>query len=257
MSIMPEGGWEDLSSRAKTGAPQSAPASTPASYTPSSRGPSLKLILPVGLLAAVFLWHIFLSLSLATSHLSVNPLSDVITVPLLEAQPTEITDPIEKAIVEAGMSLIAAPIAEKKLNLYARQRFDLYAWLVPYRVTFGGKPEAAAPSAQFGPRRSSVAQSNQSKAKISDGPWGTKGTVIELSDEEAETMTRLNQQYQMDNLYIENGNPTYIREAGRLRAEMEAIIYPYIKDNPWFDGGWMCASSDGTCKIVVPYSAPQ
>lgn len=258
MSIMPEGGWGDLSPSEKTSASQNSPnpTLTQTGYTLSPKSPALtkKVILPLGLFAAVFLWHIFLSLSLATPHVGVNPISDVVTVRLPGAGMTEITDPMEKAIVDGGLSLIAAPIAEKRLNLYARQRFDIYAWLVPYSVTFGSKPVESTESAA---QRSAVVQPNESKTRISDGPWGTKGTVIELSDEEAETMTKLNKQYQMDSLYIKNGNPTYIREASSLRGEMDAIIFPYIKNNPWFDGGWMCASFDGSCKLIVPYYESQ
>lgn len=99
-----------------------------------------------------------------------------------------------------------------------------------------------------------VVQSTNDKTKISDGAWGTKNTMIELSQKEAEIMTRLNQKYQMDNLYIKNGNPTFIRESVRLKQQMNAIIYPYIKDNPWFDGGWMCANFDETCSVIIPYS---
>jgi hypothetical protein len=215
--------------------------------------------LPVALLAAAFLWHVFSApVSLGDSHLSTNPLSDVVTIRLAGTETAEITNPIEKAIFESGMSLVAAPIAEGRLNLYARQHFDIYAWIVPYRVTFRSKPtEAAATAKQDTPQRNPGPEANGGKTKISDGPWGTKGTVIELSDSEAQTMTRLNQQYLLDNLYIKNGNPTYIREAASLRAQMEVIVYPYIKDNPWFDGGWMCVGFDGTCNTVMPYSAAQ
>jgi hypothetical protein len=260
MSIMPEGGWGELSPREKTGTPERVPPPSwmSTSNIPSSGRHSLKLLLPVGLLGAVFFWHIFLSLTFANSHLSVNPFSDVVTVRLSGAETSEITDPIERAIVEGGMSLVAAPIAENKLNLSARQHFDIYAWLIPYRVTFGSESVKSAVSPTRDTSHSDPdSRYNDSKPKISNGPWGTKDTLIELSDKEAETMTRLNQQYLMDNSYIKNGNPIYMREAASLRQQMEAIIYPYTKDNPWFDGGWMCASTDGTCKTIVPYSALQ
>jgi hypothetical protein len=100
-------------------------------------------------------------------------------------------------------------------------------------------------------------QHPKDETQIQDGAWGTKGTLIELSQKEAEIMSRLNRQYQMDMLYIEHGNPTYIREAGGLRRQMEVIVHPYIKDNTWFDGGWMCVGSDGSCKIIMPYTANQ
>lgn len=257
---MPEGGWGELSPRDKLDAPEGVPhpSWTPTSNLPSSGGHFLKLLLPVGLLGAVFIWHLFLSLSLTSSHLSVNPLSDVVTVRLSEVETREITDPVERAIVEGGMSLVAAPIAENRLNLSARQHFDFYAWLIPYRVTFGSESVKSPVSPTRDTSHSDPdSRYNGSKAKISNGPWGTKDTLIELSDNEAETLTRLNQQYLMDSLYIKNGNPTYIREAASLRQQMEAIVYPYTKDNPWFDGGWMCASTDGTCKTILPYSAPQ
>lgn len=260
MSIMPEGGWGDLSPREKADLQQNAPPPswTPTSHPDSSKGPFRKLIFPVVLLAALFLWHVLSApVSLGDSHLSVNPLSDVVNIRLAGTETAEITDPAEKAIFESGMSLVAAPIAEGRLNLYARQHFDIYAWLVPYRVTFGTGPAEVADPMENTSQSNPGSETKSGKTKISDGPWGTNGTVIELSDREAQTMTRLNQQYLMDNLYIKNGNPTYIREAASLRAQMEAIIHPYIQDNPRFDGGWMCVGSDGTCDTVMPYSAPQ
>ena len=144
MSIMPEGGWGEVSFHENAPVPQSAPNSSllRTSY-PSSSGrsfPTKLLIVLIGLLVAVFLWHVYLSMSLSTSRLSVNPLSDVVSVQLPGPETTGSTDPIEHAIVQGGLSLVAAPIAENKLNLYARQHFDLYAWLVPYRVAFDSKP---------------------------------------------------------------------------------------------------------------------
>jgi len=46
-----------------------------------------------------------------------------------------ITDPQEIAAFEGTRALVAVPIAENKLSVYARQYVDLYALLIPYRVT--------------------------------------------------------------------------------------------------------------------------
>ena len=84
MSIMPEGGWSDVSPREKTDAQQSAqnPVLMRSSLTPSAEAPShiKKLILPIGLLTSAFLWHIFLSLSLAVPALPVQKLPQISSV---------------------------------------------------------------------------------------------------------------------------------------------------------------------------------
>ncbi len=103
-----------------------------------------KLVLVAILFAGIILWHIFVSISMENAYWSINAVTDVATVKMPGAASVGITDPIEKVGFEGGRSLVAVPIAENKLNLYARQYFDLYAWIVPYRVRIQDKPAESA-----------------------------------------------------------------------------------------------------------------
>jgi tRNA_anti-like len=105
-----------------------------------------KIVLLMVFVAVVALWHIFVAVSMDNAYWSINPLTDVATVKMPGAASVGITDPMEKAGFEGGRSLVAVPIAENKLNLYARQYFDIYVWIVPYRVSVTDKPVESASS---------------------------------------------------------------------------------------------------------------
>jgi hypothetical protein len=94
-----------------------------------------KTALIVVILAAIFLWHVYVCLSMENESYNVSPVTDVVTLKLPGAASYGITDPQEAAGFNGGRDLVGVPNAEHKLNLYARQYLDVYAMIVPYRVS--------------------------------------------------------------------------------------------------------------------------
>lgn len=119
-----------------------------------------KVVLLVVFFAAVVVWHIFVCNSMDNVYWSINPLTDVATLKMPGAASIGITDPAEKAGFEGGRALVGVPIAENKLNLYARQYFDLYAWIVPYRVAIKDNAVESTSSPTQLPQSSSPARLN-------------------------------------------------------------------------------------------------
>jgi hypothetical protein len=80
---------------------------------------TIKIVVLILLL--VFAWHAYVAESMNNQYWDVNPLTDVATLKTPDSR--------------SGVSaLVAVPMAEQKLGVYARQNLDLYAWVIPYRV---------------------------------------------------------------------------------------------------------------------------
>ncbi|MGD0598800.1 MAG: hypothetical protein ABR988_03190 [Terriglobales bacterium] len=109
--------------------------------------PGFVLLIVVGL---AIVWHIILYLPMDRERcvdevssgtcklrltLRVNPLTDVAVITAPPAAAFGITDPAVAAGFQWGFALTGTPTAESQLNLYARQYLDLYAMLLPYRVS--------------------------------------------------------------------------------------------------------------------------
>jgi len=99
--------------------------------------PPMKKFFPfiVIIIALVFVWHLLVSASMSNENWSINPLTDVATLKMPGPAESGITDPQGIAAFEGARALVAVPIAENKLGVYAREYVDLYALLIPYRVT--------------------------------------------------------------------------------------------------------------------------
>lgn len=91
------------------------------------------------ILAAVFLWHVYVCQTMENEFYAINPVSDVVTLKLPGPASLGLTDPDVVAGFYGGRDLTGIPSAEHKLNLYARQHLDLYAMIVSYRVTIVDK----------------------------------------------------------------------------------------------------------------------
>jgi hypothetical protein len=116
-----------------------------------------RTLLVIGLLASVvFGWHLYgasdvrrYAEDLRTKHgaangqdpVEVNPVTDVVTVPIGGMPPKSDGDNPLDALGKAlgsmiGGALVKAlePSIERDLNLRAREQYDLYAIVLPYRV---------------------------------------------------------------------------------------------------------------------------
>ena len=109
----------------------------------------------VGVLVAIVGWHVVQSFPIradaesfgkkrlpanATAEASVNPFTDLVTVNVMTPLQREKSDPLaglgaalESALGET-VSAVFEPSVERDLNIRARERYDLYAIVVPYRV---------------------------------------------------------------------------------------------------------------------------
>lgn len=93
-----------------------------------------KIIIPI-IIGLVVAWHVVVCLSMNNEYYDVNPLTDVATLKLPGAAAYGITDPAEATGFKWGRALTGVPAAEYQLNLYARKYLDLYALIIPYRVS--------------------------------------------------------------------------------------------------------------------------
>ena len=94
-----------------------------------------KAVILVIVFAVVFLWHAYICQTMENESYAINPVTDVVTLKLPGAASYGITDPQEVAGFIGGRNLTGIPNAEHKLSLYARQQLDIYAMILPYRVT--------------------------------------------------------------------------------------------------------------------------
>jgi hypothetical protein len=82
-------------------------------------------------------------------YYEVNWLTDIATLKLPSAASSGITSPEGVAGFNWGRNLIGVPDAERQLGLYARRYVDVYAMLMPYRVSIVDKatvpPQTALP----------------------------------------------------------------------------------------------------------------
>jgi len=116
-----------------------------------------RALLVVGVIACVvFGWHLFgvadarrQAEDLRTKHsvankddpVTVNPVTDVVNVPVRALPPKSKPDNPFEALGNALGSMLGGALAkaleptfERDLNLRARESYDLYAMLLPYRV---------------------------------------------------------------------------------------------------------------------------
>ena len=70
----------------------------------------------------------------------VNPLTDVVTIPIMPPVPGKGDNPLEAfgkalgAAVGGALGKALEPTFERDLNLRARELYDVYAMILPYRV---------------------------------------------------------------------------------------------------------------------------
>lgn len=112
-------------------------------------------VLAIGIIAAFFVWHAFLTLDVKEQarklggsrapknvdlEVSVNFFTNVVSI--------EVGSPLSKrddnplgalgSVIESALgqafSGVLEPSIERDLNLRARERFDVYAMILPYRV---------------------------------------------------------------------------------------------------------------------------
>jgi len=118
----------------------------------------LGIVVIVGCLVG---WHLYLSIGLnnrvrslqsASSNsdqdlsISVNPLTNLVSITI--AMPPDLAEDnqfaaLGSALGEAMIQLIGPGFIERELNTYAREQYDLYAVLVPYRVRISTEPASA------------------------------------------------------------------------------------------------------------------
>ncbi len=116
-----------------------------------------RALLVVGILASiVFGWHLYAASDVRRhaedlrgkygaaskdNPVAVNPLTDVVTIPIGPPPTASRSDnPLEAfgkalgAVVGGALGKALEPTFERDLNLRARELYDVYAMLVPYRV---------------------------------------------------------------------------------------------------------------------------
>ena len=116
-----------------------------------------RALLVIGILASIiFGWHLYAAsdvrrhaeelrgrygASSAENAVTVNPLSDVVTIPIgPPLSPGKSDNPLEAfgkalgAVVGGALGKALEPTFERELNLRARELYDLYAIILPYRV---------------------------------------------------------------------------------------------------------------------------
>lgn len=97
----------------------------------------------------VFIWHLILWSMWGGPYVNINPITDVAIVKMPGPSAFGITDPQTAAAFEGGRDLTGVPIGEHKLNNYARQYLDVYAMVLPYRVSIVNQvvapPKESAP----------------------------------------------------------------------------------------------------------------
>jgi hypothetical protein len=127
-----------------------------------------RALLVVGILASiVFGWHLYAASDvrrhaedLRAKHgagsgrdpVRLNPVTDIVTVPIgpptaksNDANPFDALGKALGSIVGGALGKALEPSFERELNLRARELFDVYAMLIPYRVEIPA-PETGEPT---------------------------------------------------------------------------------------------------------------
>ncbi|MGH7897105.1 MAG: hypothetical protein ACREQQ_04085 [Candidatus Binatia bacterium] len=117
-----------------------------------------RVLLVVGLLAsAVFGWHLYgaadarrhaeelrskHSIGSADQPVTVNPVTNVVVVPISPmADDAKSDNPFEAlghalgSVIGGALVKAVEPSIERELNLRAREQYDVYAMILPYRVS--------------------------------------------------------------------------------------------------------------------------
>ena len=101
--------------------------------------------------AAVFGWHVYLSQSISDRvnsqqageasgmemSVSVNPFTNMVSVTMTQPSASESDNPFAALGHALGSALgqaVLQPVIERELNTQAREYFDVYSMLLPYRV---------------------------------------------------------------------------------------------------------------------------
>jgi len=123
-----------------------------------------RALLVVGILASIlFGWHLYAASDVRRyaeemrgkygaasrdSPVAVNPLTNVVTIPIVPGPPPGKSDnPFEAfgkalgAVVGGALGKALEPTFERELNLRARELYDVYAMMVPYRVKVPEPPK--------------------------------------------------------------------------------------------------------------------
>jgi hypothetical protein len=127
-----------------------------------------RALVVVGVVAClVFGWHLYgvadarrQAEELRTKHVpgqsepvTVNPVTDIVTMPIDAVPEKSKTDNPFEALGNAIGSMLGGalakslePVFERELNIHARESYDLYAILLPYRVRIVAPPAPAKPT---------------------------------------------------------------------------------------------------------------
>lgn len=93
------------------------------------------MIIAMFIVGIAFAWHILLLSQWSGPKVNINPLTDVATVRMPGPSDIGITNAEQAAAFEGARDLTGIPIGEHKLNNFARQYLDVYAMVLPYRVS--------------------------------------------------------------------------------------------------------------------------
>lgn len=142
----------------------------------------LGILVIVGCLFALFAWHLYLSIGLnnrvrslqsASSDpeqdlsISVNPLTNLVSITITMPPDLAEDDPfaaLGSALGQAMIQAIGPGFIERELNTRAREQYDLYAVLVPYRVRISTEPASAEAVARMREEREQR-RANEARAK--------------------------------------------------------------------------------------------
>jgi hypothetical protein len=91
-------------------------------------------------------WHIILLSQLSGPKVNINPLTDVAVVMMPGPSEFGITNPEQAAAFEGARDITGVPIAEHRLNNYARQYLDVYAMVLAYRVSIVDNQDVQTPA---------------------------------------------------------------------------------------------------------------
>lgn len=127
-------------------------------------------------------WHLYLSLGLSNRvrslqasgsdsvgelSISVNPLTNLVSLTI--AMPPELDEDnpfaaLGAALGQAMVQAIGPGMIERELNTRAREQYDLYAWLIPYRVRVSTEAASAEAVARMRDERERR-QAEEARAK--------------------------------------------------------------------------------------------
>jgi hypothetical protein len=132
-----------------------------------------RVLLLFGVLVAAIVvgWHLYLvsiaeqraremtkTKATTSPSITIDPVRNIVEMALaVPSQPTDSENPWATAGSPLGQTLAAGfiklvePVVERELNIQAREKWDLYAMLLPYRVRISMAPASGAVPAQSVP----------------------------------------------------------------------------------------------------------